>query len=169
MLPSIIEAQYNRVILFVGIFALICGLVTSGFAQEPEPMGSVQASDMFVFGDMSTALNGAAILHTMPTRIDATIHTSGLDPHAAYTIWAIIFNQPANCTTESMILPGVMCSGTDLSLTPNLAEASAIHIGGFIANGDGTANVRVTLNSGTLPMGTDVLWGTGSVGYWWYQ
>lgn len=126
--------------------------------------GVVLATDMHLFGDPSTALSGAALLRATPNHISATIHATGLDPNAAYTVWAVVFSRPEHCTAGTDPRPDVMCGSPDLSLTPNTAEASAFHVGGFLTTSDGTAQVDVTLDSGPPAAGNGC-----PVGHWWDQ
>ncbi len=88
-----------------------------------------------------------------------TVHASELDPNAAYTLWAVVFNNPSECITAPD--SPTRCGLADLTATPNPVEASAFVIGGSITGDDGTANISAHLQSGVLPEGTDVLWGIG--------
>ncbi len=175
MLRHFVNSTWNRAAMGVLAVALSHMVTTSAFAQEiltdlsPHRAGQatmhgiVQSTDLRMFGDTSTVLDGAAMLHATPNHISATIHATGLDASAVYTVWGVVFNQPHNCTAGTDPRPDVACGSGDLSLTPNMADASAFHVGGFITTGEGTGHVNVQLHSGSLPMGADVLWGLGGL------
>ncbi len=70
-----------------------------------------------------------------------------------------MFNHPDECTTAPD--SPLRCGSADLTAIPNLVEALAFVIGGFITGADGTANIGATIQSGPLPEGVDVIWGAG--------
>ena len=178
MLYQVISTIWNR-LDFRGVTFAVAGFVATSFfvhmllsapndvaarnLEDDIMHGVVQATDLRTFGESSTVLDGAALMHATPNHIAATINATGLDPHSAYTVWAVVFNRPEHCTAGTDPRPDVMCGSPDLSLTPNMAEASSFHIGGFITTSDGMGQIDVALDSGPLPMGTDVLWGIGGI------
>lgn len=141
------------------ILTALCLLVGSAYAQ---PQETFQAGQFHVFGsDPAEPAPSAARLNRALDEVSATFHLSGLDPQAAYTVWIVVFNNPAGCTTSPEA--EVRCSGADLMLTPNLADASAFNVGGFVTNSDGTANAVAHVRSGPPPDGASVLWGAGGI------
>lgn len=135
-------------------------MVTGATArQAQEPMAYIQAANLHRSGDSDTELPGGATLKSTVNDVWVTIHAQQLDANAAYTIWAIVFNQPDACITAPD--SPTRCGSSDLTATPNPAEASAFVVGGFVTGGDGTVNVSAHLQGGPLPEGTDVLWGVG--------
>ncbi len=156
--------QQPHAILTITLAAIIA-LITL-FASVPTVNAQTppiaQAADMHAFGDATVPLTGAAILHSSPNILTANLHANGLDPNAAYTIWAVIFNNPSACTAGMDPRPNVVCGVSDLTAIPNLAEASAFLVGSSITSDSGMINTQVTIQSGTLPEGTAVFWGMGS-------
>ena len=100
--------------------------------------------------DLSTLnpVAGAATLTRTLESATARIYTSGLDKKAAYTIWWVVWNDPAEC------IGGVCGDGDDdFGVTGN----SVFYAGGFVTGTDGTANVSVHVEAGDLADGIDVL------------
>lgn len=153
--------QYpKRVLLSLAALLGLSVMVTGVNArQAQEPMAYIQAANLHLSGDSGMDLPGGATLKSAVNDVWVTIHARELDANAAYTLWAIVFNQPDACTTAPD--SPTRCGSSDLTATPNSAEASAFVVGGFVTGEDGTANVNAHLRGGPLPEGTDVLWGTG--------
>lgn len=63
--------------------------------------------------------------------VTATLHTSGLTPGNAYTMWVVVFNVPGECATspcgEADIVPGTS------------AVVDVLYVGGNVAGGSGKA------------------------------
>jgi hypothetical protein len=141
------------------VLTVLCLLMGIAYAQ---PQATVQTGMLYVFGsDPLEPAPSAARLNRTLDEVSTTFHVSGLDPMSAYTIWIIVFNNPAGCTTNPEA--EVHCGGADLVLAPNLADASAFHAGAFVTNSDGTANAVSQVRSGSLPDGEFVLWGLGGM------
>jgi hypothetical protein len=134
-----------------------CFLAGSVYAQ---PQETFQAGQFYVFGsDPAEPVPSAARFNRTLDEARATFHLSGLDPMAAYSVWVVVFNNPAGCTTNPEA--EVRCGVADLMLTPNLADASAFNEGALVTDSDGTANAVAHIRSGPLPDGAFVLWGAG--------
>ena len=88
---------------------------------------------------------GAATLTRTRQSATARIYTSGLEPGAAYTIWWVVWNDPAECSDP--------CGENDLGAPGN----SVFYAGGFVTGADGTVNVSVHVDAGDLAGGIDVL------------
>jgi len=112
--------------------------------------GAYQTANVVAF-PTGTPVSGAATMFRSKQAIEVRIATSGLDANAAYTVWWIIFNNPAGCVGG--------CGEDDLG-NPN-ARASVFYAVGFVTGNDGTANVAANLKTGALPAGLDVLLGSG--------
>jgi len=144
--------------LLLGAVCLL-GISPSVQAQEPE---TFQVTQLHVAGtNPPVPTLGAARLNRARNELWVTLHASDLAAHTAHTVWIAVFNRPSACTTN----PGgeVRCGGPDVALTPNLADASAFNVGGFVTDGDGTANVSIDVRSGPVPEGAAVLFGEGGI------
>lgn len=153
--------QHHPSIRAWSIFGLtlmvLCFLVGSVYAQ---PQETFQSSMLYIAGsDPQAPAPGASRFNRTLDEVSATFHVSGLDPLAAYTVWIVVFNNPAGCTTNPEA--ETRCGLADLTLTPNLADASAFNVGAFITNSDGAANAVSDVRSGPSPDGAFVLWGAG--------
>lgn len=74
--------------------------------------------------------------------IHASLALSGLDLGTSYTIWWIIWNDPANCAASP-------CGLGDLGVAGN----AIIYAAGFVTAESGAANIRADLVAGKLPDG----------------
>jgi hypothetical protein len=73
--------------------------------------------------------------------VDVNAHLRGLNPGHAFTVWAVIWNDPGNC--------GATCDESDLGVTGNAVIFSGIS---GVANGGGNLNGNATLTSGYGPI-----------------
>ena len=132
---------------------LAVAAITAGFivvaAGTANAQSHVQFSNMHDF-DSGEDLAGGGYLTRTEDQASARLSLSGLDKKAAYTLWFVVFNSPGDCAA-------IPCSLGDLGS----ADASILWAGGFVTGTDGTANVTVHLDSSDIPVGTDVLLGTG--------
>lgn len=109
-------------------------------------------------GDSAT---GAIRLNRARNELRASVHVTDLNPGSPFTIWAVVFNEPGECTTNPA--GPVRCSATDLMAVPNPARASAFNVGAFLSDSTGTANSNLHIHSGPPPEGAFVLWGQGGM------
>lgn len=144
--------------IFGLVLTVLCLLMGIAYAQ---PQATFQTGMLYVFGsDPQEPVPSASRLTRTLDEISATFHFSGLEPLSAYTIWILVFNNPAGCTTHPEA--AVRCSDADLASTPNPAAASAFNAGAFVTNSDGMANAVSQVRSGPPPEGTDVVVGLGT-------
>ena len=117
--------------------ALQFGLFTTsnmGTSQNPD---GTEAEDADVDG-------GSTLLRTRQG-VRMTIHTSGLDPLSAYTVWWVFFPDPANCTDP--------CGPDD--------ERTTVYAAGFITDDSGVGNTSGTYRSSHAPVGWMIHRGDG--------
>lgn len=157
-----IRALQHHLMLMFGLASL--SLLTGVVAAVPtvdaqEGLVQTQAANLHASGDASIELPGAGTLKSSANDVWVTVHASELDPHTVYTLWAVVFNNPSECTTDSASL--TRCGLPDLMAIPNPAEASAFIVGGLLTGDDGIANIQAHIQSGPLPEGTAVLTGVG--------
>jgi hypothetical protein len=94
---------------------------------------------------------GAATLFRSKNRLEMSVAITELAVNSAYTVWWVIFNNPANCDGP--------CDQTDLG-TPAV-RASVVYAAGFItAPALDTGHATASLDAGALPEGVDVAAGT---------
>src|SRR5262249_59314796 len=80
--------------------------------------------------------------------VEVRVATSGLDMQTSYTVWWVIFNNPAACTHPNAIL-GVSCGGPDL---PNPAvQAAVIYAAGFVTGLGDSGDISAPLEAGPGP------------------
>ena len=72
------------------VASLFCGLATTARADHP----TYQTAN-FVRFMVGTPMGGAATLYRYKQRLEARVATTGLDENSAYTVWWVIFNNPA--------------------------------------------------------------------------
>lgn len=110
-----------------------------------------QTSQMFQFMT-TTPVGGAATLMRSKNRLEMRVATSGLSPNSTFTVWWVIFNNPAACT-----------GGCGIDDLPNPeVRASVFYAAGFVTgNVDGTGNVSGYVNAGALPEDIDIETGRG--------
>ena len=93
-----------------------------------------------------TEVNGATILHRDYRNkvVTATVTTNALDPYFAYSIWWVVFNKPQFC-----VVP-YACGLADLEVNGGdpRVKNSVFYGGGMVADGSGTANTVMVLNTG---------------------
>ena len=137
----------NRGGSFAIAACLACGMA---FADGKEPR-TYQTSNMFVFGNPSAPVAGGATLYRSKQGVDMRIATSGLNMNSSYTVWWVVFNNPAGCVGG--------CGLDDLG-NPD-ARASVLYAAGFVTGLGDAGNVTAHLEAGALPVGTDVELGNG--------
>jgi hypothetical protein len=123
--------------------SVVCGtaLLT---AEGP---ATYQTENLFRAGMPSMKLQGAATLFRTDQSLQMRIAATHLDPNTAYTVWWVVFNNPAGCIGP--------CGA--MSLGVPAARASVFYAAGFVTGDDGTGNVTGHVNAGTLPIGVEVI------------
>lgn len=94
-------------------------------------------SAVLTFADLSQV--GTSSLTRNSSGASATLHTSGLTPGSAYTMWMVIFNDPGSCSDDE-------CGENDL-FNPD-AVVDVVYVAGNIAGGDGTSTFAGHRNVG---------------------
>lgn len=93
------------------------------------------------FADGSVVPDASSTLVRTGNSVSMTAHTSGLNPAAAYTVWWVVFNHPAECATSP-------CGEPDL-FNPDVA-ALVTHAAGHIISPGGTASFAGSLREGAV-------------------
>jgi hypothetical protein len=105
-----------------------------------------QTRNLFQAGNPGNELQGAATLVRSSRSLEMRVAASNLNPNAAYTVWWVVFNNPAACIAG--------CNAANLKNAA--ARASVFYAAGFVTGDDGTANVTAHVDAGALPMGLEV-------------
>ena len=111
-----------------------------------------QVRDMIDF-ETGEPVKGVATLTRMEDEIWAFVSTSGLDSMAAYTMWWVVFNNPAGCE----IVGG--CGLSDEDFEPDSpAQTAVLWANGWISDMDGFATFSAHLHEGAAYIpGEDLL------------
>ncbi|MFU8832437.1 MAG: hypothetical protein ACNA7J_09810 [Wenzhouxiangella sp.] len=116
---------------------------------------AVSFSDVFSFVDREPVENAASVLTRSVKGVSYTIDTTRLEPEAAYTIWAVIFNNPEQCM-------GTICSSDDFG-DPTV-EASVFWTLGRVTDASGQATFTANIIAGETPEGEGrTLFGDGLI------
>ena len=126
---------------------VVAGCLASGLLVRADEGGgkTYQTKNMIKAG-VGTPLQSGATLVRSRNGLDARIAASHLDPNAAYTVWWVVFNNPAAC--------GGPCSPAKFGL--QAVRASVFYAAGFVTGDDGVANITAHTDTGTLPAGVEV-------------
>lgn len=118
--------------------ATAISLTTASFAQTAHTTSNVHPfpAGPDIPGSTSTLVRNSS-------GVTGTLHTSGLQAGAAYTLWIVIFNEPENCS-------GGVCDLNDVVPFPgNLdADVSLVYGSGHIIGQNGKGNFAANLKVG---------------------
>ena len=124
-------------------------LVMLSLSNAQATTAAFQNAEMF---DLATGedVDGGGTLTRTEDAIQVQIAMAGLDKDSAYTMWWIVFNNPAACLGT--------CGSDDFG--NEIVEAGAFYAAGFVTGTDGSANISARLDAGDLPDGLDSLLAT---------
>jgi len=114
--------------------------------RADEGGGKTYQTKNMIQAGVGTLLQSGATLVRSRHGLDARIAASHLDKNAAYTMWWVVFNNPAAC--------GGPCSPAKFGLPA--VRASVFYAAGFVTGDDGVANITAHTDTGTLPAGVEV-------------
>ncbi|NIR32563.1 MAG: hypothetical protein GWN84_25320, partial [Gammaproteobacteria bacterium] len=125
---------------------MLCAVVFSAQAGNQGGKRTYQTADL---QDLETDAfrAGAATLVRTRNEVWASLSSTDLDPAAAYTVWWVVFNNPAACFGP--------CGLDDLD-SPSV-DAGVFYAAGFVTDMGGTANASFHLKAGPPTQGIDVL------------
>ncbi len=132
--------------------SLIAGCIVFGLAlaAAAEPR-TYQTKNMFQTGNPAIQKPGGATLFRSKQAVEMRVATSGLNTNSSYTVWWVVFNNPAGCVGG--------CGADDLSNPA--ARASVLYAAGFVTGNTDAGNVTAHLETGAPPTGLDVELGSG--------
>lgn len=137
----------RRPLRFSIVFALVC-LLTGAFSLSAAAAPAVaQSSGVYWFADASPVPGAWSTLRRNDNGVTMTLHTTGLDPGATYTVWWVVFNNPAACTHGAGDL---QCGEGDLAPFGGdpAVMSSALWATGHVVGNDGVATFAARLNVG---------------------
>jgi hypothetical protein len=137
----------SRLVMTFVIMLAIAGAVTSADTV----LRTYQTKNVFQFGNPANLMPGGATLYRAKQAVEMRVATGGLMANSSYTVWWVIFNNPAACT--------VPCGMDDLG-NPNVM-ASVLYAAGFVTGTGNTGNVTAHLETGPPASGVDVELGNG--------
>jgi hypothetical protein len=143
----------RRTIVTAMSIMLSMSLLGASAAAAP---ASTQSSGVYSLSDGNPVDGAGATLLRTDSSIRMTLHTTQLDPGGTYTVWWIIFNNPAACTDAFHGL-GLLCGEGDLG-SPAVA-ASVLFATGHVVGQNGKGNFGAHLHVGQMT--NDVLFGPG--------
>ena len=135
---------------FIGV--LLVFAVQVGPAAEARPAPSTANLFHFMTQDGPSPMlgdpsGGTSTLIRSPDGVSATISASNLVPGDVYTVWWIVFNNPALCSGGECGEDDIFAPDGSLSLTPGV-ELSAVHAAGTVASKFGEAFFYASLAKG---------------------
>lgn len=86
----------------IGACLALGGATVRGHEEDGRSRRTYQTSNLVQFM-VGTPLPGAATLFRSVNRLDMRVAASGLDPNSAYTVWWIVFNNPAACVFTRLV------------------------------------------------------------------
>ena len=104
------------------------------------------------FSDASVVPGATSTLLRTGKGVSMTLHTSELEPGAAYTVWWVVFNRPSQCATSP-------CGEPDL-FDPDV-HAFVTHAAGHVIGPNGTGHFAGSLREGAVS--DNLLGGVGSL------
>jgi hypothetical protein len=115
------------------------GLHDGGLAIHSEHRATRSVSELRRFSDETIVPDSSSTLLRNRSGITMTIHTSELEPRAAYTIWWVIFNQPDACAGDPCGLGDLF----DMDV-----QASVLFAAGHVVPPSGKGNFAASLRAG---------------------
>lgn len=140
--------------LMVMVAALIVGTLAalSVISASAAPAQS-STNDVQLFSDNSVVAGASSTLVRTQNGVSMQLNTSGLEPGATYTVWMVVFNNPAACSDG-------VCGEDDVLPPPGNeeAEVSVARVSGRVISPSGAAHFGGRLNVGAM---SEVLFGPG--------
>jgi len=94
------------------------------------------------FSDGSIVLGSSATLVRTDKGLTITIHTSGLEPGAAHTVWWVIYNNPEHCVSD-------VCTDPPDFGNPDV-QGTVLNATGHVIGNNGVGNFAAYLAEGDI-------------------
>jgi len=141
------------------IAVFLLGIGTAAHNGSQGPNETLQVVPLNETPGSPDVARGGARLNRARNEIWGSVQVTDLNPASAFTVWAAVFNEPEDCTTNPA--GPIHCSAADLMA--GLAKGSAFNVGAFLSDGTGTGNADFHIRSGSPPAGTFILFGEGGL------
>jgi hypothetical protein len=140
------------------ILSLLAATAVAASAQAAP--ATHQVSNLAYFGTPTLVPGASATLVRTDSGVGMTLHTSGLKPGDAVTVWWVIFNNPQYCTHGMF---GLRCGIGDLLVfggDPRV-DSSLMYAAGHVIGADGVGSYGGYLREGELTR--DTVFGPGII------
>ena len=145
----------------LGLLVALAACDTSSTAPTEEPAfasaNSAQHRTANVYTHPSQGptvqVEGEAKLVTNRNGIHVSLHTSGLTPGHAYTVWWVVFNQPELCLGGLFGGLPFTCVPADVLFNAAGTNSDVAYATGHVVGGNGKATFSASLRTGPIPGG----------------
>ena len=133
--------------------AMVGTLATLSVISASAAPAQSSTNDVQLFSDDSVVAGASSTLLRTRNGVSIQLNTSGLEPGAAYTVWMVVFNNPAACSDG-------VCGEDDVLPPPGnvAAEVAVVRVSGRVIAPSGAAHFGGRLNVGAM---SEVLFGPG--------
>jgi hypothetical protein len=131
----------TRGVVFVALAVLVVSGVLWVQNSLAEP-ASISYGVLKRFSDGLPVEGSSAMLVRTDTGVTMTIHTSGLDHGAAYTVWWVIYNNPEHCQSDACTDPP--------DFNNPAVQATLLHATGHVIGNNGVGNFAAHLADDTV-------------------
>jgi hypothetical protein len=120
------------------LVVLLAVALAAGVVVLPVGAATRDKSPVFVFGSSTAVAGSWSALVRNDNGVAMTLHTSGLAPGSATTVWWVVFNNPELCTHPDFAL-GLRCGEGDLPPFGGspAVQASVLWATGHVIGGSG--------------------------------
>ncbi len=146
------KARTSLMVLVTTALLVVSGLF-SAQSSLADP-AQIDESEVGRFADGSLVDGASSMLVRTDDGVTMTIHTSDLEPGAAYTVWWVIFNDPAMCSDGVCGMNDLLPFGGSPAVMSSVVRAT-----GHVIGNNGVGDFAAHLEEGN-PLG-QVLFGPG--------
>ncbi|MDJ0928115.1 MAG: hypothetical protein QNJ73_10760 [Gammaproteobacteria bacterium] len=129
--------------------ATTLALLLLPFSVAQADLIDVDVQDMIAFPEL-VPVKGVSTLTRREHGVDVLISTSGLESMGAYTLWWVVFNNPAACDTP------FMCGLVESDFEDPAVDVSVLWGAGFLSDMDGFATFWAQLGENEPPLVVDL-------------
>lgn len=140
--PAFLSRRLKFTLTMTVIFAV--GMAVAGASASAAPAGHSESAVLTIPPPFPPQVVGSSSLVRTDRGLSLNVHTSGLEPGHAVTLWLIVANDPAECEQG---IPGVSQCGPGDHLAGR-GQMSVHHGAGRIAANNGTASYGTHLRVG---------------------
>lgn len=140
-------------VVVLAVALILGGLAALAAFNASAAPAQRSTANVQLFSDNSVVSGASSTITRTQSGVSMKLNTSGLEAGAAYTVWMVVFNAPANCSDG-------VCGEDDVLPPPGnvAAEVSVARVAGRVITPSGAANFGGRLNVGDM---SEVLFGPG--------